>query len=828
MKITTGLIKQFVDLNIQDDEIVRLIKEHIGEVDHAHNLSKDYENIVIAEITKKEDHPDADKLGVYQIDYGENENIQVVAGDKLLNVGDKVAYIKVGSTVPYSIYTEEKPFIVKSVKLRGVMSHGMLGSQKELNVGSDHERVMVLPNEATVGMSFSEYYDLNDTVIDIENKALTNRGDLFSILGIARELSAITGNKFRSPEWYLNPNTDIKHEENCLKVNIVNDAEVLCPRYTAIALDNVDIEESPVWLKSSLMKCGIKPINNIVDITNYISLLIGQPLHAFDYDKLVTNDPNYQDEAYINIRMAKHDEKILALDDKLYELDEDIMVIADSTHPIAIAGIIGGKDTEVDENTKRVILESANFDKSSIRRSSMKLGLFTEAATRFKHNLDTHQCIAGLVKAVEMIKDITNSQVASNIIDILIQGEEKRTIKLSVEKLNTVLGTNLDSNTIKITLENLEYEVLEDESLYLTLPSWRRDIEIEEDVYEDIGRIYGFNNIPITLPKKDIKPPKKNSVISIKKEVRNILSNSGANETLTYGFTDLSSFERCKLDSNLAYRIRNPLSPELSLMRTSILQTLLQKGKENRDRGINRFALYEFNIAHINSYIQKDKLPIEHWYLSMLTTDSDNKQNTGSPYYVIKEYIEKITRSLDILNIQYDLVAKSPEIDLPPFIKNLLSMFEPNSSAILSIGGNIIGIMGEISNEVKDNFKLPKYTAGLEINLEELVKVVGDIRKYKEQPIYPSFTQDLCFEMSIENRYSDIHSEIEKIINSNDLWGRVECISIYQKDEESDKKRITFRITASNHTRTLSDKDIKQIVEKITKKIKEKYNAELV
>ena len=316
-----------------------------------------------------------------------SENIQVVAGDRALEVGDKVAYIKVDAVVPYSIYSEPEPFVIKSIKLRGVESNGMLGSAKELNIGNDHERVMVLPNDAPVGTEFAKYYELNDTVIEIENKALTNRGDLFGVLGVARELSAIMGKSFITPDWYTSPSIEIGQEDNCLKIKIKNDAESLCPRYTAIALDNIEIKESPVWLKSSLIKCGIKPINNIVDITNYISILIGQPLHAFDYDKLVSNDPNYTDTAYINIRMAKYGEKILGLDEKIYELNENIMVIADSNHPIAIAGIIGGHDTEVDDSTKRIILESANFDKSSIRKTSMQLGIFTDAATHFKHAL---------------------------------------------------------------------------------------------------------------------------------------------------------------------------------------------------------------------------------------------------------------------------------------------------------------------------------------------------------------------------------------------------------------------------------------------------------
>ena len=828
MRVSVNLLKQFLDIEANENEIVQLIKEHIGEVEYHHNLEDDYKGIVIAEIKQKEDHPDSDKLGIYQIDYGMSENIQVVAGDRALEVGDKVAYIKVGAVVPYSIYSEPEPFVIKSIKLRGVESNGMLGSAKELNIGNDHERVMVLPNDAPVGTEFAKYYELNDTVIEIENKALTNRGDLFGVLGVARELSAIMGKAFITPDWYTSPSIEIGQEDNCLKIKIENDAESLCPRYTAIALDNIEIKESPVWLKSSLIKCGIKPINNIVDITNYISILIGQPLHAFDYDKLVSNDPNYTDTAYINIRMAKYGEKILGLDEKIYELNENIMVIADSNHPIAIAGVIGGHDTEVDDSTKRIILESANFDKSSIRRTSMQLGIFTDAATHFNHALDTQQCIPALLKAVELIQQISDSKVASNIVDIQYLEYKEKGIQMSINNMNTVLGTNISKEEVTNILKNLEYTVAEKEDLLnITVPSWRRDIDIKEDIYEDIGRIYGFNNVDIKLPEKEIKPPRENKLFSTKRIVREVLSNHGANEILTYSFTDPELFNMSNLDANLAYRLKNPLSKELSTMRTSLLLSILAKAKENLERGIDKFALFEMNIAHINKYVTEDNLPVENWYLSLLLTDRKGN-GKGSPYYATKIYLEELFRKLNILNIEYSLIAEHQEQGLPEYISNVLPMFDPNTSAIISVQGEILGVVGELRYEVRNNFKLPEYTSAFELNINKLIGIPSNYKKYREQPIYPTFTQDLCFEMDDNVNYGDIESVISTIINKDDLWGKVECLDIYKSDDESDKKRITYRIVVSNYKKTLADKDIKEIVSKIAKKIKVSYSTDIV
>jgi phenylalanyl-tRNA synthetase beta chain len=832
MRLSTNLLRKFVDFEVDDNKIVELIQEHIGEVDYSHDLREDYKDIVIAEIVEKQDHPDADKLGVYKLEYGEKEPIQVVAGDKNLQVGNKVAYLKVGAVVPYSIFTEEEPFVIKKINLRGVASNGMMGSARELNLGNNHTRVMVLPEDAPIGESFGEYYNLNDTVIEIENKALTNRGDLFGILGLARELAAILGQKFESPDWYLTYDKNLKPEDTCLNVKVVNDAEAICPRYTALALDNVKIEESPVWLKSALIKCGIKPVNNIVDITNYISVLIGQPLHAFDYDKLIKNDPNVTDTANITVRMAQPEEKILGLDDKLYTLDEETMVIADSTHPIAIAGVIGGKETEVDEDTKRVVLESANFNKTSIRKTSMRLGIFTEAATRFKRNLDPKQCLPGLLKATEIVKEENWATVASEIIDIYHEEKDEVTITIFPEKLNTILGTELTTNDIATILENLEYRIevrnkRKETWVKATPPSWRKDIEIAEDIYEDIGRIFGFNNIPVKLPEKEIKPPHKNSIVEIKKNIREVLSNSGANESVNYSFVGMDSFKKCGLDNNLAYKIQNPLSPELSLMRTTLLQSLLLKATENLDRGEEAFVMYEMNIAHLNNYVGENKLPIENWLLSCLISNA-KVDTTSSAYFIAKRYLEKIFRYLGIENIQYDLIAESEELDLPPHIKNILNIFEPNRASILSIGGIKLGIVGELNVSVKENHKLPEYSGAFEINLEDLVKIKPSSKKYTERPVYPAFMKDLCFEMPLEIKYKDLENEIIQILEKSGLWYKIECLDIYSDEKLKERKRITYRITASDFNKTLNDSEIKALTSRISKKVENEDGVKLI
>ena len=827
MKVSVNILKQLGNIQASNEDIVNAIKTHIGEVEDSHNIEEDYENIVVAEIKDKKDHPDADKLGVYQLDFGESETVQVLAGDKTLEVGDKVAYLKPGAKVPYTIYTEEKPFVISAIKMRGLPSNGMMGSEKELNLGSDHSIVMRLPKDAKVGELFSKYYSLDDYVIDIENKALTNRGDLFGLLGLARELTVVFGNPFVSPTWYTNQSKELKPETNCLELNIINDAEVLCPRYTAVAMDNILVSQSPVWLKSALVRLGYKSINNIVDITNYISHLIGQPLHAFDYDKVVSNDPNNNGKANIRIRMAQNNESLLGLDNKLHELNDRVMIIADSTNPIAIAGVIGGAETEVDNNTKRIIIECANFDKTSIRKTSMMLGINTDAATKYKHALDPEQCIPTLNKVVEMVKELASGKLASEIFDIYVNPSDIKPISLSYTKINEHLGLNLQNDTIKQILTNLEYKILNDNGdiLTVTAPSWRKDIALKEDIHEDIVRIYGYNNVEPIIPTREVVPAKDNAIFAMKRNIRTILSNSGCNETDTYNFIDAPTLAKCNLDPNLAYRIKNALAPELSLMRTSLLPSLIVKTQENLQRGFDKFALYEFNIPHLMDYKDENELPKEEWHLGMIFTE--NTKRNDSAYYIAKKYLEKILNTLEIRDIKYTLVSDTSFDELTPDLKNNSYMFDPNTSAIVFVNEKPLGIVGEINNKVKANYKLPAYTSALDININLLTTLDTKVTKFTDISKYPESVLDICFEVNDDIRYIDMYQDIYRIVNNEDIQGTVECLDIYKKDN-TESKKITFRLGLRNFNKTLKDKDIHSIVEKISKKLENQYEAKLV
>ena len=829
MKVSVKTLKQLTGLTNTPKEISEMIEQHIGAVDGTHNLESDYENIVVAEIIEKRDHPNADNLGIYKINYGTNEPIQVLAGDKTLQVGDKVAYLKPGAIVPISIYTEEKPFVISTMKMRGEMSNGMMGSEKELNLGPDHTVVMKLPHDAPVGEDFAKYYNLDDFIIDIENKGLTNRGDLFGLLGLAKELAAINGINLPKPSWYITPNLGLKPEDNCLSIDIINDAENICRRYTAITMDNITVKESPLEMRTELIKAGIKPINNVVDITNYIAILTGQPLHAFDYDKVLKNDPNSDEIVHIVVRSAKTGEKIHTLDDKVHELSDRTTVIADSVHPIAIAGIIGGWDTQIDSNTKRIIIECANFDKSNIRKSTMELGIFTDSSTIYKHALDTNQCLSVLSHTVELLKELANGKIASEIIDLNSDISKQQYIDISINNVNKHLGTDLEKTSIKEILTNLGYIITQedDDILTLQIPQWRKDLEIAEDIHEDIGRIYGYSNIKLQLPSRKITPSKRNSLFETKRILGDTLQNIGANELTTYNFTDITTIQKCNQDTELAYHLKNALAPELSFMRTSILSTLISKAGENIQRGINDFALYESNIAHHKNVLDKDGIPAENWYLSFLFT-TVTKQLSGSSYYEAKRYLEVVLKSLGLKDLNYKLVANTTEQNLDIWVKNLLPIFDPNRSALIYFEGNLLGIVGEIDIEVRENFKLNDFTCGFELNINTLSELKIDNSSFRDIPKYPVVTKDLCFEMNKDVEYENVKSIIQNSINNEELWGNVECLDIYMKDLEDDLKRITFRVSVRNYNKTLKDKDIVNILKKIEKNVINKFQATLI
>ncbi|WKZ31240.1 MAG: phenylalanine--tRNA ligase subunit beta [Candidatus Dojkabacteria bacterium] len=833
MKISLNWIKELTQINLLTEEFVARVRARVGEVEEVIEYDKKYQKTLLAQIKEKQEHPEADKLAIYKLDIGSGTDVQVVAGDKTLEVGDKVAYFPPETAIPYNPKPEEQGNIVKKVKLRGIESNGMIASARELDISNNHERVMRMHTDMAPGTSISEVLEMNDVVIDIENKALANRADCFGIIGIAREAAGIQGLEFKSPDWYLDPTIerpDTASKEGGLALKVDNQADNLCPRYMAAVMSGIQIKESPLWLQSKLVKSGVRPINNIVDITNYIMLLTGQPLHAFDYDKLKAKDTNAKDSAYIIVRRANTGEVITTLDGKTHELNDSNVVICDSSHPVAIGGVMGGLDTEIDENSKNIIIESANFEKSNIRRTSMQFGLFSEAVTRFTKGQDPNKCENALYHAVKMVEELANGQVADKVHDIYQHLSEPRQISVSLVRANTHLGTELSSDEIHQILENVELHnrMLDDDQMIVDIPTYRKDLQIPEDIHEEIGRQYGYDNIQVTLPGRTLMPAAKNPIVEVQKSIRKALTAAGADEILTYNFRGAADFENFNQDIKNAYHIKNALSPELEYMRTSILPSVLEKVKLNSVRGKSHFALFEINKSHSKLNVDKDGLPVEQQSVAFgisMDDKSAKAQYSGSPYYLAKQYLDELMRSLNINRYSYEHLAELQLATLPYWIQNLVPLFNNNATAIVIAERegekSYLGIVGDLNPVVKSDNGLAQNSAGFEIEIKELQYINDGVSSYSEPSRYPAVVEDICFIVDNSVPAAYLQQVGAKAVESKELVSNVSILDIYQTDEQKkqEKKQVTISIMLQHKEKTLSGEDVSALVGKVSDKV---------
>jgi phenylalanyl-tRNA synthetase beta chain len=829
VKLSLNWAKKFTDITISVDELVEKIGAQLGAVDEVIDIGKKYEGIVVAKVVECVKHPNADKLSVCLIDDGgvvkgvkRNEKglVEVVCGAPNVKAGQMVAWLPPGVTVPSTF--DKDPFVLEARELRGVVSNGMIASAKELALGDDHEGILVLDDNLKPGESFLRAYDLDDVIIDIENKMFTHRPDLFGILGIAREIAGIQQQAFKSPAWYKE-DADLNNDgrKNVLKLAVKNELPELVPRFTAIAIKDVLVADSPVWLKTQLARVGVRPINNIVDLTNFFMLETAQPLHAYDYDKVKTG--------VLGVREAKEGEQVTVIGGKTIKLQPGVIVITDGQKPIGLGGVMGGADTEVDKNTKNIILEVANFDMNTTRRTAMTYGLFTDAATRFTKNQSPRQNRPVLVKAAEDIKRIAGGRVASPIIDDKHIKDVQKPVKVDTRFINDRLGLNLSAREIARLLQNVEFEVDHtDGELKVTAPFWRTDIEIPEDIVEEVGRLYGYDHLPLVLPGRSIKPTEVNEELAFKARVRNVLAAAGTNEVLTYSFVHESLLTKSGQSPKDAYHIRNALSPDLQYYRVSLTPSLLDKIHPNIKGGFEEFGLFEFNKAHIKGILDEEKLPREFNRLAFVL--ARKQPGEGAAFYRAKRYAEYLLGHK--LGIYHKYTPLEQAKDLPPEWQIAAAPYELRRSALISgTDGAIFGIVGEPKTQVKNNFKLPAYTAQLELDMDEL-RAGAAPPEYRPLNKYPEITQDICLRLPAGVPYEQAESFLLKVLgraaeaNGYQHWLRP--IDIFQRPEDEKHKQITWHIILSHPERTLTTEEVNRLFDMIASEAKKELKAERV
>lgn len=819
MKVSLNWIREYLNFELPPtDELVAQIGAQLGGVDEVIDIGARYRGIVIVRVTSVRKLEDSDHLNICLIDDGntitdvnreDNGQIQVVCGAPNVREGMFVAWLPPGSTVPSS-FDDAEPCLLSSRPLRGVVSNGMLASAKELVIGDSHEGLLELDGDHQPGDDFASAYGLDDVIIDIENKMFTHRPDCFGQLGVAREVAGILGQPFKSPDWY-SASEPPSTSDGGLQVSVVNEIPELVPRYMLAAVEGVTVEPSPVWLQSYLCRVGVRPINNIVDVTNYLMLLTGQPLHAFDYDKVAAGG-----EAKIIVRNPHSDETITLLDGKNIKPRAAAILICDADKPIGLGGIMGGNNSEIDGSTKRILIESASFDMFNIRRTSMEHGIFSDAVTRFTKGQSEWQCPAVLYQAVRLIQNLcAGARPAGPIIDQHQPRYNNQPVPVAASFVNDRLGLQLGAGDMQKLLQNVEFGVdISDDSLQVSAPFWRTDIELREDLVEEIGRLYGFDHLPTELPRRDIMPAAKNAMLELKSAIRTQLSRAGANEVLTYSFIHGNLLTKATQVETSAYRVSNALSPELQYYRLTLMPSLLEKVHPNIKAGYNRFMLFEIGKGHNSKHQDENGLPVEFEMLEAVWAAQDKVTAVGAPFYQAREYAVSL---LTELGLNASLRSLPEDLDLPT-----MRAFEATRAALIYVPGTdiLLGGIGEFKPSVQRAFKLPACSAGFNLNLTELWRALQAVTtdRYIPLPRFPKVTQDITLKVASDVSYQQLYDAVWLAIIDNrpdQTLARLEPLVLYQAEDDQAHKNISLRLSVASYERTLTDGEINQLLKTV-------------
>ena len=796
MNATLNWLKTYIDFDFSPDELAARLTMLGIEVESIKSLGAGLEGVVVGKVTSIRPHPNADKLVLCRVDVGESDALQIVCGAPNVCEGMFAPVATIGAELPTGIS-------IKRAKLRGEESHGMLCSEKELGISTEASGLMDLPSDLSIGIPITEALGLDDVVFELE--ITPNRPDCLSMIGVAREIRAETGNDLKFPQ------VDIKEGGADIRkiTSVTIDASDLCPRYAARVIRGVKIGESPAWLKQRLESIGVGVINNIVDITNFVLMEYGQPLHAFDYDKLTQNR--------IVVRRAADGEQITTLDEEERKLTPDMLVIADAEKPVALAGIMGGYDSEITETTCDVLLESANFEPSSVRATAKKLGIHTEASYRFERGADPEAVIPALNRAIQLIMELAGGTICEGIIDVYPGQRTLTQLQLRPERVNFILGTELESTEVKQILSRLGFRVepsQQEENIYqITVPTFRSDVTREIDLIEEIARVYGYDNIPITLPKGDIPIPAPNISVEVRRRIKSFLLGSGMMEAVNYSFSHPNCFDKIRLAADNPLRdmlkLRNPLSPEMSILRTTLLPSLLQNAQHNHNHQINNIALFEVSTVFL-----QDKEPAR---VAGILAGEIGGGVYGNPYrhpdfFDIKGIVEGVLEVCNVTDYTFKITGDPT--------------FHPGRNAEVLLGNRHIGILGEAHPEVLENYELPYKAYLFELDLEALSNAADFSKRFEPIPVYPSVLRDLAIVVDQELQ-SDMPIEII-YATGGALVESVRLFDVYEGDQVPEgKKSLAYTITYHSATETLTDKAVNDLHDRVVKRLNRELGAEL-
>jgi phenylalanyl-tRNA synthetase beta chain len=782
------------------------------EVDAVEDRNLGVEQVVVGYVKQRDKHPDADKLSVCIVDVGQEEDLQIVCGAQNVAAGQKVPVAVIGAVLPGD-------FRIKRAKLRGVESQGMICSAKELGLNDRmlpkdmQEGIFVLPEDVTIGDSILDVLALNDQILELE--LTPNRSDCLSMIGTAYEVGAIL---YRTVQL---PVVDISNfEVSELKINeqfsVSITAKEQCSRYSARLIEDVRIGASPLWMQNRLIAAGVRPINNIVDITNYVMLEYGQPLHAFDADCISSET--------IDVRLAQPGERLVTLDNVERKLEPHMLLITDGEKPVAIAGVMGGANSEVTPGTTRILLESANFSGSSVRRTSRQLGLRSEASLRFEKEINPEQVIPALNRAASLIAELAGGRVRHGIAEEVVGAEQPKQISLSLHRVNSYLGTSLTIDEYAQLLDRLKfnYSYEGEEVIIVSVPTRRGDITLDVDLIEEVARLYGYDNIPTTEVLGAITPGKLTKPQYLRRMIRQVLTTSGLHEAVHYSFTHLGRNELYSWMDPTAkpVKLAMPMSEERSVLRTTLIPQLLDAAIYNRNRNNDDIAIFELGSVFISQEPALTQLPVEKPRLAILLT-GNNKPASWSEkprpvdFYDLKGLIEKLTSYLGMHTIEWKATQKD---GLHP---GRTAEIYANSQD----GRALVGWLGQIHPSVQTELDLsPTYVAELEL---DVVYAHSNFAiDYHVLPRFPSIARDIAVVVENTIEAARLAEQVKKIAG---VWlESVDIFDVFAGERlGANRKSVALALVYRHAERTLTDEEVSELHGRVVASLAETFGAEL-
>lgn len=790
MKVPFNWLKDYVDVNIDAKELGDRLTLSGSALEEVITQGDVIKNIVTGKIVEITQHPDADKLKVCQVDIG-TETIQIVTAATNMKEQDIVPV-----ALHKSILADGTE--IKKGKLRGVVSNGMFCSEEELGIAGDEavHGLMILPADAPLGMDIKEYLNLNKSILDFD--ITSNRPDCLSMVGMARETAATLGTSYKMP----NLNYEVKTSENINDKIKVEVRDSLCRRYMARGVKNVKIMPSPGWMQERLLEAGVRPINNIVDITNFVMLEIGEPMHAFDAREIKSGK--------IVVERAKDDEIFVTLDEIERKLDSSFLCIKDDETSIGLAGIMGGLNSEIQEDTTEVIFEAANFDGTNIRVNSKKLNLRSESSARFEKDIDPNLAEIAINRACALVCELGCGEIMEGTIDIYNSKKEEGHITVDSKWINKFLGTEISKEDMKKYLDLLELKTeINEDNLDITIPTFRIDIGIKEDIAEEVARIYGYDKIPTTIYSASTgrEPKYKNQIL--RDLIVDVMVSSGLNQSISYSFISPKVFDKINLpqDSELrnVIKIKNPLGEDYSVMRTTTIHSMMESLGRNYSRNNDYARLFEIGKVYIPNE-DETVVPTENNILTI-------GMYGNCDYLDLKGVVENALEKLGLSKVKFTRESDNPS-------------YHPGKTAALMIGNKKVGVLGEVHPDVSENYGVDTNCYLAELNLDLLFEYAKTDKKYKALPKFPAVTRDIALLVNDEVLVQEIEETIRRA--GGNLVEKVELFDIYKGAQIPEgKKSIAYAIAYRDEKKTLTDNDVNKVHDKILRSLEHKLGATL-